>query len=633
MAEPKGKHVKGANTEGDTSAAPETSSTGEETKKSGFSLFKKKSKKDDAQSEKAEDTTSGDGAPASGAGSQKGSGTYDPTVNRPTDATGSTSPTAPGSTAGPAQSGSVKPVGGTSYSYGGSRKNEPPDYTQPIGPGGKDRIVPAMAGRGISLREATPSGHKKRSPLAIFGIVLASFLLACVCVYLLGVAVFNFLFFPNTKVLDTDISLKPVGSVSTILSNRLDDYAFLVTGQGIRLDLSSQEAGLSLDSDTIAQTMHAHINPWFWPYEVFQEHDETESMIVSVGSTQLADILTQAAEQVNASATPPKNATIAYDEALGKYVVVPEEFGTTIDPDELISYVSSEVVQLSPVIDLNGAILKEPDILSTDQRVADAKKKANTMVETNLALTLGDSALAVLDGSVISQWIKVSDTLKVDLDMTALTAWTTGVASQANSVGAERQYTTPYGKNVTVSGGDYGWTISSEGLVSIVKEAVDEGQKGSVAIPSNTQAATWNGAGHPDFGNRYIDVDLSQQYARMYDESGTLIWESGIVSGNPTTDHSTPSGVFYIKSNAGASELIGLNADGSEDYRTPVQYWMPFRGNSVGFHDADWQPESAFGNTSYYRSHGSHGCVNLPPSKAQQLSAVVQVGDPVVVHY
>ena len=57
---------------------------------------------------------------------------------------------------------------------------------------------------------------------------------------------------------------------------------------------------------------------------------------------------------------------------------------------------------------------------------------------------------------------------------------------------------------------------------------------------------------------------------------------------------------------------------------------MPFDGNAIGFHDATWQ--AAFGGTRYKSGFGSHGCVNLSYSKAQELYGIIQVGDVVIVH-
>ena len=55
---------------------------------------------------------------------------------------------------------------------------------------------------------------------------------------------------------------------------------------------------------------------------------------------------------------------------------------------------------------------------------------------------------------------------------------------------------------------------------------------------------------------------------------------------------------------------------------------MPFNKN-VGLHDASWR--SSFGG-QIYRTNGSHGCVNLPPSAAKAIFSYVSKGTPVVCY-
>ena len=56
---------------------------------------------------------------------------------------------------------------------------------------------------------------------------------------------------------------------------------------------------------------------------------------------------------------------------------------------------------------------------------------------------------------------------------------------------------------------------------------------------------------------------------------------------------------------------------------------MPFNGN-IGMHDANWR--SSFGG-DIYKTNGSHGCINLPPSVAQELYGYVEKGTPVICYY
>ena len=70
---------------------------------------------------------------------------------------------------------------------------------------------------------------------------------------------------------------------------------------------------------------------------------------------------------------------------------------------------------------------------------------------------------------------------------------------------------------------------------------------------------------------------------------------------------------------------------GKPEYQTEVRTWMPFVGNYIGLHDADWQP--AFGDARYASGFGSHGCVNLPVDKATALYDLIATGDVVVCHW
>lgn len=81
----------------------------------------------------------------------------------------------------------------------------------------------------------------------------------------------------------------------------------------------------------------------------------------------------------------------------------------------------------------------------------------------------------------------------------------------------------------------------------------------------------------------------------MYDDNGVLVWQSAIVSGRPGKN--TPTGVYTVKAKKSPTTLIGDYDPGTGEpaYRTEVQYWMGFVGDSVGFHDASWQ--SQFGGS------------------------------------
>ena len=127
--------------------------------------------------------------------------------------------------------------------------------------------------------------------------------------------------------------------------------------------------------------------------------------------------------------------------------------------------------------------------------------------------------------------------------------------------------------------------------------------------------------GTPDYGSTYVEINLSAQHLFFY-KNGSLVIDSDFVSGNPNKGNATPTGAYSITYKQRNATLKGA------DYNTPVDYWMPYC-NNVGMHDANWR--SSFGGT-IYKSSGSHGCVNLPPSVAATIFERIEEGDPVLVY-
>ena len=125
----------------------------------------------------------------------------------------------------------------------------------------------------------------------------------------------------------------------------------------------------------------------------------------------------------------------------------------------------------------------------------------------------------------------------------------------------------------------------------------------------------------PDYGNSYVEINLTAQHLFMYVD-GELIVESDFVSGNLANGWDTPTGAFTLTYKDKDAVLRG------ENYATPVTYWMPYAGN-VGMHDATWRRE--FGG-DIYKTDGSHGCVNLPWSNAKIIFENIEQGFPVLCY-
>jgi lipoprotein-anchoring transpeptidase ErfK/SrfK len=117
-------------------------------------------------------------------------------------------------------------------------------------------------------------------------------------------------------------------------------------------------------------------------------------------------------------------------------------------------------------------------------------------------------------------------------------------------------------------------------------------------------------------GERWIDVDLSEQFLTAY-EGTTPVRQVTVSTGLPATP--TVVGQFRIYVKYESTLMTG------DDYYLPnVPYTMYFyRG--YGLHGTYWH--NNFGRPM------SHGCVNLPTPEAEWLYGFASIGTLVNIHY
>lgn len=485
------------------------------------------------------------------------------------------------------------------------------------------------------MMPAMPQEGRPSKAVKAVGITVGALVILLAGVYIAGGVYFTSHFYPNTSMGTLDLSLKGSDEASSLLTEAESDYALAVTGQGLSFEITSSQAGVGLDARAIIEDALSDSDPWLWPLRIAGSHDETDRLTAASDSESLAAAVQEAVDAFNATAEPSADAYVSYDADAGQFVVKDEVYGKQVSADAVVELAAKAIASMQSSLALPEDVVIKPTVLSTDSRLATAAEKANVMVGCDVVLvsSTDGTQIAELDGSIISQWVTLDDNLEPTLDSEALNAWATELASSLDTVGTSRTYTRPDGKEVTVSGGDYGWAVDNDALISAVNEAVAAGTKGEITIPCSSTGNGYTKAGQ-DWG-AYCDVDLSEQHAYYYDASGNLLWDSGVVTGKPNGEDDTPTGVYYLKNLQTDVSLKGpIDPDTNEpEWDSPVDYWMPFVGNLIGLHDASWQPSKVFSDSSAYKTYGSHGCVNLPTDKAGELFGIIKVGDPVIVHW
>ena len=124
-------------------------------------------------------------------------------------------------------------------------------------------------------------------------------------------------------------------------------------------------------------------------------------------------------------------------------------------------------------------------------------------------------------------------------------------------------------------------------------------------------------------------VSIASQDMWVVVNGKVVVTVSDVVTGTANKgDNATPTGVWYIMYKQRDATLRGQNDNGS-NYASKVNYWMPFTMSGCGLHDASWRTD--WSSTAYLKG-GSHGCVNIRPSKIKSVWNAVKVHMPVIVY-
>lgn len=466
----------------------------------------------------------------------------------------------------------------------------------------------------------------------LLGIVLFILVLAAICFGAVTKYYTNH-FFKGTEINNFDCSNLTVEEVKGQLTDEIMTYTINIEErEGITERLLAKELGMSYVDDQSVDKLMEEQQAWQWVVKIFKKQEVSVTAVSSydkqVASTALKNL--KCFEEGNY--TKPENAYIKEGDAA--YEIVPEVEGTQLDFDKVLETVLSAVDNHAESVNLDEAgCYVEPEVRSDDPELTAVVEGTNKYLSARLTYDFGgDDRKVVVDGSVIKEWMqKGEDGLPVlDEDgnptivETALQEFVrVSMAKKYDTLGKPHEFKKHDGETITLTGGFYGWRMNQAKTAEEMLKAIKAGEQKEMEITYHYTAAN---RGEDDIGNTYVEVDITHQKLYCY-EDGKLKVETDVVTGKPTEDRETPSdgiwSIIYKKKDAVLGEENNL------EYRSPVDFWMPFNGN-VGLHDADrWR--SKYGG-DIYKTNGSHGCVNMPREAAEKVYNIVSKGTPVIVY-
>ena len=454
----------------------------------------------------------------------------------------------------------------------------------------------------VIYRRNPRKGRRKN----VTGKLVFSLLVLLAAAYLGGRYFFQTHFLPNTYVDGTDLGLHSQARAREILDKRLKAETLELIEPDENEYLTGADVGLhyvSFDkiNDIMAQQDSAN---WFL---LLKSHTDYGNLDVAVNPDQLSASVDKLHCLNPDQPIKPENAQIYYHPEKHKYKIKSETYGNLVNKEPLLQGLSDAFISRSPTFSMQDqAYYIQADIRKDSEIIQAAKKKMNTWLKGTVVYKDGDLELK-LSRDEISSFIKLADNYKVSIDKKKVKKYVKKkVVKTFNSLEGD------------IPDGLTAWKVDVKKETKALIKDIKEGKKVTRAPVYSSQGLEED---EYNLGSTYIDVNLSQQQM-WYVEDGKVAFNSDVVTGNVSSGHATSTGIYHIAYKQRNHMMV--------KYHSFVHYWMPYNtAVGIGFHDASWR--SSFGG-EIYRYDGSHGCINMPPPKAEELFNMISSGTTVYVH-
>lgn len=477
----------------------------------------------------------------------------------------------------------------------------------------------AMNGRRV--RKKSSGSH--RGINRVVGVAVSLLIVA----YIITAFYFGRYFYPNTSINGEDFSNADQVAVLVSMTRQGGDYCLQVYGRdpenfdNVELfQITSEDVNLTMSvrQEDVKDLLRLQKSV-LWPVFIWGDHTYTLQTDKMVDEDSLGSFLETKDCFREEHMTDPEDAYIeGYSETKGQYVTAPEVIGSRMQTDLARESIYQAILQGESRMDLEETgCYSDPAVTAEDPALQQAVAEANKWLETEITYDWNGTEV-VLDEEQIREWISLKDN-KFSLDEEAVAGFVADQSREYDTYGKYRTFHTTMGYDLKLPGGAFGWLTDRDAETEALIGLIEKGTVGE-REPVYASKGPWKGTN--DIGNTYVEADMTHQHLYLY-QKGAIVLETDFVSGDMSKGMVTPEGVFGLTYKTTNAVLRGA------DYVTPVNYWMPFNGN-VGMHDATWR--DTFGG-DIYLNDGSHGCLNLPLDKAEEIYQYMTEGFPIICYY
>lgn len=444
-----------------------------------------------------------------------------------------------------------------------------------------------------------------------------------VVAYGCGAFVFSNRFNLNTKLNGEDVSMKKVTDVAKKFDDKSKSYKLkVVEKKGNNEEIVGSDINLrATDVEKDIRSLKSEQSPYLWFTGFFVKSDLNTDFSVTYDKAKLDEKVAKFKLMGKDFGESSKSAYPEFDEKEGKFKVHPEIYGNKIDKAKFNENLDKSLRGLRDeyvIASQGGYILpiNKKDNPNIKKAIDELDKYAKVKVEYDFGYEK-----TTLDGKNIANLfdIDIDKNYDIKLSKDRVREYVRGLSRKYSTYGDTRTFKSATGKELTVSGGVYGWLIDREKETDALYKLVSEKKSQDNREPIYYQRARYKAK--DDMGNTFVEISIAAQ-TMWYVKDGQVMMSTPIVTGDPTKGHATPTGIYPVNYKQRGAVLRG------QGYASPVSFWVPFNGN-VGIHDAPWK--GSFGGSNYL-GDGSRGCINTPYSKMSYLFGEVKEGDPVIVY-
>lgn len=417
-------------------------------------------------------------------------------------------------------------------------------------------------------------------------------------------------FFPGTRVNQLDLSLMKRKEAAEYFSNwKQEEFLLTLQDKEGNLEiLTGKDIHLGYEPDF---SEVPKLDSFFILFSLGEKKDYNLKGKLFYDDAAVRDFAKNYAATHSTEEKPRGKFLTAYVPGAG-YLIGDEKKGGKISEEALEKAIQNAINEGKNFIKLEDAgVYEEADKVEGLENLQEEKNNALPgVIRYNFS-----GEVIELNSDTTLSWFKDGGE---ELDNGQVKQFVKKLKTYTDTSGVARSFKTEDGRILSL-GGKYGFSMSEK---KEIKKLTDSllARENIVRDAEYEMVALARGA--EDIGNTYVEVDIGRQKI-FYFENGELQLSSDCVTGNVARRHGTPDGVYSLSYKAKNATLKG------PDYEAKVNYWMPFN-RGIGLHDALWR--NRFGG-SIYRNAGSHGCINLPFSSAQDLFQKVYQGIPVVCHF